>query len=83
MYAGLTMVMIFDFRNHTKNNATNFIFVAACLLFPSIFGGIIEILQPTLFAPRTGSFGDFYADVLGVFAGWLAMFFWSKISKKI
>lgn len=82
MYAGLTAVLIYDFRNHTKNNANTFIFVVACLLFPSIFGGLIEILQPTLFAPRTGSIGDFYADILGVFIGWLTMFFWSKVTKK-
>lgn len=82
MYAGLTVVMIYDFRKHTKNNASTFIFVVACVFFPSFFGGLIEILQPTLFAPRTGSIGDFYADILGVFAGWLTMYVWNKTNKK-
>lgn len=81
MYAGLTCVLIFDFRSHLKNNATTFTFVLACVLFPSIIGGLIEILQPTFFAPRTGSIGDFYADIIGVFVGWITMFFWSKMRK--
>lgn len=82
MYFGLTVVLIYDFRNHTKNNASNFNFVVACLLFPSIFGGSIEILQPTLFAPRTGSIGDFYANIVGVMVGLFTMYFWRKATKK-
>lgn len=83
MYAGLTAVLIFDFRNHKKENNLCSIFVFACLLFPSILGGIIEIIQPTFFAPRTGSWGDFLADIIGVFAGWLFMFGWSRVRKKV
>ncbi len=82
MYAGLTIIMIYDFRNHTKNKANTFLFAITCLLFPILIGGTIELLQPTLFAPRTASIGDFYADLLGVLAGWLAMYGWSKLSNK-
>lgn len=83
MYAGLTAVLIYDFRNHKKGNNLRSSFVLACLLFPSILGGLIEILQPTIFPPRTGSYGDFFADVIGVFAGWIFMYGWSKVTKKI
>ena len=81
MYAGLTAMLIFDFRNHKKENKICSTFVLACLLFPIIFGGIIELLQPTFFAPRTGSYGDFFADILGVFVGWLVMYGWGKMRK--
>ena len=83
MYAGLTAVLIFDFRNHKKNNNFCSSFVLACLIFPSILGGLIEILQPRYFAPRTGSFGDFFADMIGVFAGWLFMYGLNKVRKKV
>ena len=81
MYYGLTIVLIYDFRNHIKNNTNTFTFVLSCVLFPSIIGGLIEVMQPTFFAPRTGSIGDFYADVLGVFLGWITMFYWKKMRK--
>ncbi len=82
MYAGLTSVLIYDFRNHLKNNTNKLLFFIACLFFPIIFGGLIEILQPTLFAPRSGSINDFYTDTLGVISGWLFMFIWSKVTNK-
>ncbi|MEI8085197.1 MAG: VanZ family protein [Paludibacter sp.] len=82
MYAGLSAMLIFDFRNHKKENNICSSFVLACLLFPAFLGGLIEILQPRYFAPRTGSWGDFIADILGVFVGWLFMYGWSKVTKK-
>lgn len=48
------------------------------LVFPVIYGGLIEILQEQFFYPRTGEWGDWLADVIGVLVG--AIVWW--ISQK-
>ncbi|MGL4806862.1 MAG: VanZ family protein [Bacteroidales bacterium] len=45
------------------------------LIFPIIFGGLIEILQKYFFPPRSAEWADFVADILGSLAGyWLGIF---------
>ena len=73
MYAGLTCVLIFDFWQHTKNNATTLAFILICLVFPVLLGGAVEILQPMYFAPRTAEWLDWFSDITGVIVGWLGM----------
>lgn len=73
MYAGLTFVLIFDFLQHTKNNATTIAFILTCLIFPVFLGGAVEILQPMYFAPRTAEWLDWFSDITGVLVGWLGM----------
>jgi len=48
------------------------------LVFPVLFGGIIELLQKYFFAPRTGEWSDFAANTLGVL---LAFFIFHKFLK--
>ena len=75
LYAGLTCVLIFDFRKYAKNNKANTLgFILVCLAFPVFLGGLVEILQPMYFAPRTGEWSDWLSDILGTLLGLLAMY---------
>lgn len=73
IYSVVTIILIFDFRTSQKPNTHPLYFVLVCLVFPTFLGGIIEIIQPLYFAPRSGSLGDFLANVAGVFIGWAVM----------
>lgn len=73
MYFGLTFVFIFDFKRSRWNNRNILFFVFICLLLPVLLGGFIEILQGNFFAPRTGSWTDWLADIAGVFLGWASI----------
>jgi VanZ family protein len=80
MYAALTFVLMHDFIRHNKNNIILRSFVYQCVLFPILFGGIIEIMQSSFFAPRTGSWIDMMFNISGVFFGWLLIYL-SKIKR--
>ncbi len=41
------------------------------ILLPSVYGGIIEILQENFFPPRSGNWQDFAADFFGAIFGYL------------
>ena len=73
MYAGLTTVLIWDFKKHRKSNSNFQFFVLICIVFPILFGGIVEILQSAYFAPRTGDWFDWLADLSGVLCASLWM----------
>jgi len=74
LYAGLTCVLIFDFRKYAKdNNISKWAFALICLILPIFLGGAVEILQPIYFAPRTAEWFDWFSDILGTFFGWSAM----------
>jgi len=74
MYGGLTCVLIFDFRLYVRNNPmSSLAFIFICILTPIILGGLVEILQPMYFAPRTADWFDWFSDITGVSLGWLAM----------
>ena len=74
MYAGLAIVLFFDNKKATFRNTTSgFWYWFICLIFPIFLGGIIEILQPMYFAPRSASWFDWMADILGALVGWIIM----------
>ncbi|MFZ4726168.1 MAG: VanZ family protein [Paludibacter sp.] len=83
MYASFTFILMFDFFRYNKNNINFRTFVYQCVIFPIIFGGIIEIMQSSFFAPRTGSWIDFMFNISGVLFGWLIIYFtknkWIKV----
>lgn len=83
IYLGLTCILIFDYKKaSSKVNVNLFTFVFTCVFFPILLGGAIEILQTLVFYPRTASWFDWLADMLGVLLGWLGMSF-IKMTPKI
>ncbi len=66
MYAGLSFILMFDFLTHQKPKYRLLLFVLIGMIFPILMGGILEIIQSIYFAPRSGSWGDFSANSLGV-----------------
>jgi len=74
MYAGLTGILMFDFRQYARNrNTTITAFLIICILFPVLLGGVVEIIQPIYFPPRTADWFDWFSDITGVFVGWMVM----------
>lgn len=51
------------------------------IVFPILYGGIIELLQEYYFPPRTGDIWDWLSDILGVLIGYFIVFLCRK--KKI
>lgn len=74
MYFALTAVLIHDtLRASRKQELNTKMVLRFCLIFSVILGGVIEIMQPLFFAPRTASWYDWLADTLGVVAAWFLM----------
>ena len=72
MYGGLTCMLMFDLRQYTKNKPLSALtFMLISLLSPVILGGIVEILQPMYFAPRTAEWPDWFSDITGALLGWI------------
>lgn len=70
MYAGLGFIFFFEYKNDVRRNTNRNWFIYP-FLFLILFGGIIEILQGTLFKPRTAELGDWIADIIGLLIGTL------------
>lgn len=74
MYFALIVVLIYDtYRCSIKHCIPKKTFITFTLIFSIVLGGVIEIMQPLFFAPRTGSWFDLLADSAGVVAGWSCM----------
>ena len=74
MSAGLTGILMFDFRQYARNRNTSITaFLILCILFPVLLGGVVEIIQPIYFPPRTADWFDWFSDITGVFVGWMVM----------
>lgn len=57
--------------------------LAWAVLFPILYGGLIEILQENFFPPRSGEWADWLADSLGVLAAYfLAKSLYPRFVKK-
>ncbi|MCQ2217693.1 MAG: VanZ family protein [Paludibacteraceae bacterium] len=69
MYLGFAAALCMDhYRLNVPFNSKRMIFMA--IVFPVIYGGLIEILQENFFPPRSGEWADFLADSLGAVAGY-------------
>ncbi len=73
LYAGLTFILIIDQRKHKKGNLSYIPFIIWCIIFPVLFGGLVEIFQKYFFFPRTAEWFDWLSDIVGVLASWLTM----------
>lgn len=70
MYAGLGFVFFLEYKKDARRNTNRKWFIYP-FLFLILFGGLIEILQGTLFKPRTAELGDWIADIIGLLIGTL------------
>lgn len=78
LYIFLTIVLIYDFRNHNKFSKNNSIYIVQCILFPIVLGGCIEIAQDKWFYPRTAEWVDWLADILGVTIALVVTLFYKR-----
>ena len=83
LYTCLTILLIFGFKNYKGSTDNKLSFVLYCLLFPVILGGLVEILQPMYFAPRTAEWLDWFSDITGVLIGWSATKLLQKLNVRI
>lgn len=81
MYAGLGFIFYFEYSKDVRRN-TNYCWLIYPLLFFVFWGGLIEVLQGTLFKPRTAELGDWIADIIGLLAG-TALAKWLLSYKKV
>ena len=79
LYMFLTMAICRDFFRQSVAFSSRKMYIWAIAL-PILYGGLIEILQENFFPPRTAEWGDWFADILGVLAGY---FLSRKIYPKI
>lgn len=71
MYWFLAAVLTWDLWRDKREPA----FMARlAVLLPSLYGGVIELLQHYCFPPRTGDWYDWAADIIGAFAGAVVTF---------
>ncbi|MDR3652882.1 MAG: VanZ family protein [Paludibacter sp.] len=83
LYTCLTILLIFDFIRYKKSTDNKLSYILFCLLLPVILGGLVEILQPMYFAPRTAEWLDWFSDITGVFMGWTATKLLRKLNIRI
>lgn len=76
LYALWTFLMYYE--SHKSYFKSSRYTIYALILIPITFGGIIEILQKTLFPPRTAEWYDWLADAVGVIIGYLFAKFYFK-----
>ncbi len=72
MYFGLTCILIFDYYRH-KNRKSQTYLILICLVSPTLFGGIVEIIQGVFCDTRSAEWLDWLSDITGVVAGWYFM----------
>jgi VanZ family protein len=70
MYLFYALVLMYDYRHDTLLHHRKSSFLAICIVIPLLVGGITEILQSWLFAPRQGDIFDFAANSAGVMLAW-------------
>ncbi|MDD2283968.1 MAG: VanZ family protein [Paludibacter sp.] len=70
MYAGLTVVVMWDYDKESNKNNEKWRFFLLCLAFPLFMGMFTEILQHLIASGRHGDIYDWISNTVGVFVGW-------------
>ncbi|MFV0471585.1 MAG: VanZ family protein [Paludibacteraceae bacterium] len=81
MYAALGFTLMYDYANDINFKHKHAHFHLVILLFPFLFGGIIEIVQQVFFPPRTAEWMDWVADIAGILLGGVCAHFLLKKTK--
>ena len=71
MYVFFASVLVYDFRNDNVLLTSKFSYILVCLVFPIVIGGVIELLQGSIFRPRSAEWLDWLFDTAGIIAGFL------------
>lgn len=82
MLAYLVLALCLAGDGYRAHMSTRTVYMVASVL-PVLYGGLIELVQPH-FPPRTGEWGDWLADIIGVAIGLLVFFLfrlWSERRK--
>jgi VanZ family protein len=69
MFLGLSGTVFFDNSSFLKKKVSYQRIVLGSFLFPTLFSGLIEIMQEYLTTTRTGDWMDFLFDGIGAFLG--------------
>lgn len=77
-YAILGAIAFWDANTANKMGWSILLIAFVC---PLLYGGAIEIVQEYFFYPRTGSWGDWLADCIGVAMGYGIIAAYLKIKK--
>ena len=78
MYAGFTFIILYDTSGLSFLTNRRNVYIYLGIVFPVFIGGLTEVLQTLLFAPRAAEWGDFISDTGGVVLGWLLFGAWRK-----
>lgn len=71
MYGGLSLVLWFDYCRKKKQRRVNVRVVALTLIYPTVLGGLLELVQAYCTTCRSGDMLDFYADAIGACLGFI------------
>lgn len=74
MYFIFSLILFYDYTKNTTAVAKKTIIIWA-IVFPFLFGGLMELIQHLFIPYRTGSFADLFANTLGSFAAFLLAYF--------
>lgn len=67
IFGGLSGIIFFDNTRYFRNKISRNRILLGSALFPTLFSGLIEILQEYLTTYRSGDWRDFLFDVIGIF----------------
>jgi VanZ family protein len=69
MYLTLSFFLLFDYIKRNNNNTPPIQTLSILLFTPILYGGILELLQSSLFKERTADWLDFFANTAGSLVG--------------
>lgn len=69
MFLGLSGVVFFDNTKYFRKQISYQRIIWGSFFFPTIFSGLIELMQEYLSSYRTGDWMDFLWDTVGAFVG--------------
>lgn len=76
MYALLSFAMLL---NHKRNQTKSSIALISTIIFPIMYGGLIELLQGLPVFVRSCDWKDWIADIIGTFVGILLATLWKQM----
>ena len=69
MYAVFTFSMLIPYATQYVEKKKRFTISSKIILLAVAYGGLMEILQATIFVKRSGNWHDFFANLIGAILG--------------